>query len=139
MTTTIRRINPPTLATPRGYSHIVEARGGRTVYIAGQVALDREGNLVGGGDLVAQTEQVFANLKAALSEVGADFTHVVKFGVFITKPLTPEDLAGVRGVRERYVGAGNVPPASTLVQVVALVLPELLIEIEAIAVVPDAP
>src|SRR5258708_9922270 len=71
-------INPPTLSAPPGYTHVVEVTGGRTIYIAGQIALDRNGQVVGAGDFHAQAEQVFKNLQAALAAVAADFTHVVK-------------------------------------------------------------
>src|SRR5688572_987740 len=62
----VRFINPKMLAKPPGYTHVVEVTGGRTVYIAGQIALDSAGNVVGRGDFRAQTEQVFENLKTAL-------------------------------------------------------------------------
>ena len=66
----IQRMNPPGMSTPTGYSHVVSARGGRTIYVAGQVALDTKGQLVGEGDLAAQTRQVFANLDVALKAAG---------------------------------------------------------------------
>jgi len=131
----IRRINPPTLSTPHGYSHVVETRRGRTIYIAGQVALDRNGKGVGPGDLRAQSEQVFTNLQAALAAVGADFTHVVKLNFFVTE-LDDARLAILRDVRDRHIDTAH-PPASTLVQVVRLFRPEFVIEVEAVAVVDD--
>jgi Endoribonuclease L-PSP len=76
--TNIRFINPSTLATPPGYTHVVEITQGRTLFIAAQVALDQSGKIVGQHDFRAQTQQVFENLKAALAAVGADFTCVVK-------------------------------------------------------------
>src|SRR5262245_22586498 len=63
---------------PAGYSHVVEARGGRTLYIAGQISLDKDANLVGRGDFRAQVKQVFENLKSRLAEGGATFKDVVK-------------------------------------------------------------
>ncbi len=66
MENTIRRINPPELGSPPGYSQIVEVRAARLIFIAGQTALDREGKVVGRGDFAAQAEQVFNNLRAAL-------------------------------------------------------------------------
>ena len=118
---------------PLGYSHVVEVRGGRTLYIAGQLALDEEGNLVGAGDFRAQVEQVFANLKARLTEGGATFNDVVKLNYYITDAA---DLLPVREVRNRFINTEN-PPASTLVVVKRLVREEYLIEVEAIAVVND--
>jgi enamine deaminase RidA (YjgF/YER057c/UK114 family) len=68
----LKHINPSSLSTPRGYTHVVEASRGRTLYISGQIAVDSEGKLVGGRDIIAQTRQVFENLKAALTAAGAD-------------------------------------------------------------------
>lgn len=68
---TITFVNPPGLAQPPGYSHVVEIRGGRTVYIAGQTALDEKGKLIGKNDFEAQADQVFRNLSMALAAVGS--------------------------------------------------------------------
>jgi enamine deaminase RidA (YjgF/YER057c/UK114 family) len=116
-----------------GYSHVVEVRGGRTLYIAGQIAVDKEGNLVGRGDFRAQVKQVFENLKARLEEGGATFKDVVKLNYYLT------DASGVQALREMrndYINTEN-PPASTLVVVKQLVREEYLIEVEAIAVVSE--
>lgn len=126
----MRHINPPTLSAPRGYTHVVEATGGRTVYVSGQVAVDREGNLVGAGDISAQTRQVFENLKLALAAADAGLDDVVKITVFM-KDVS--QLSAFRDVRNTYF-TGH-PPASSLVQITQLVSPELLVEVEAIAVV----
>jgi reactive intermediate/imine deaminase len=127
----VKRTNPPALSTPTGYTHVVEVTGpAKTVYIAGQIAFDKEGKLVGAGDMAAQAEQVFKNLQAALETAGAKFADVVKMNTYIT------DMAkapAVREVRARYFGQST--PASTLVQVAALARPELMLEIEVIAVV----
>ncbi|HCJ32806.1 MAG TPA: hypothetical protein DHV65_00680 [Ktedonobacter sp.] len=74
--TNIRFINPSTLATPPGFTHVVEITKGRTIFIAGQVAFDPSGKIVGQHDFRAQTQQVFENLKAALAAVGTDFTGI---------------------------------------------------------------
>jgi enamine deaminase RidA (YjgF/YER057c/UK114 family) len=118
---------------PLGYSHVVEVRGGRTLYIAGQLALDADGNLVGAGDFRAQVEQVFVNLQARLAEADATFNDVVKLNYYLTDG---SDLLPIREVRNRYVNTDH-PPASTLVVVKRLVREEYLIEVEAIAVVND--
>ena len=131
--TNIRFINPPRLATPPGYTHVVEITQGRTVFIAGQVALDQSGKIVGPRDFRAQTQQVFENLKAALAAVGTDFTHVVKLNIYV---VDISQLPTLREVRDRYVNTLN-PPASTLVEVRKLAREEFLIEIEAIAHVPE--
>jgi enamine deaminase RidA (YjgF/YER057c/UK114 family) len=118
---------------PLGYSHVVEVRGGRTLYIAGQIALDDEGNLVGKGDLGAQVEQVFKNLEARLREGGATFRNVVKLNYYLTDG---SDLQRLREIRNRYLNVEQ-PPASTLVVVKQLFREEFLVEVEAVAVVGD--
>ena len=126
----IKRTNPPELSKPTGYTHVVEATGGKTVYISGQIALDKDGKVVGQGDMKAQAEQVFRNLQAALAAAGATFKDVVKMNTYTTDM---SQVQAVRDVRARYFG--DVTPASTLVQVVHLARPEFLLEIEVIAVV----
>jgi enamine deaminase RidA (YjgF/YER057c/UK114 family) len=128
-----RFINPPTLSKPRGYTHVVEVQSGRPVYIAGQVALDKDGNLVGKDDFKAQCVQVFENLKAALASVGADFSQVVKLNNYATDA---SQLQVFRDVRDQYVNVAE-PPASTFVQVTKLAREEWLIEVEAIALLPQ--
>jgi len=127
----ITRTNPPTLSKPTGYTHVVETSGGKTVYISGQIALDKDGKVVGEGDMKAQAEQVFKNLQAALASAGATFKDVVKMNTYTTDI---SQVQAVRDVRARYFG--DVTPASTLVQVVHLARPEFMLEIEVIAVVP---
>lgn len=127
-----RFINPPTLPAPPGYTQVVEVSGGRTLYIAGQVALNATGNVVGAGDFRAQAEQVFANLQAALEAAGATFTQVVKLNYYL---LDVTQLPLLREVRDRYVNT-QAPPASTLVEVRRLAREEFLVEVEAIASVP---
>jgi enamine deaminase RidA (YjgF/YER057c/UK114 family) len=129
----IRFINPPTLSTPPGFTHVVEITHGRTVFIAGQVAFDQAGQVVGQHDFRAQTQQVFENIKAALAAAGADFTHVIKLNMYV---VDISQLPTLREVRDRYVNTQN-PPASTLVEVRKLAREEFLIEIEAIAHLPE--
>ena len=126
----IERMNPKDLATPTGYSHVVSARGGKTIYISGQVAFDANGQLVGKGDLAAQTKQVFDNLAVALKAAGASFANVVKTNYYMRDA---GQVAVVRDIRSRYFG--KELPASTLVEVPRLANPDFLIEIEVIAVV----
>jgi reactive intermediate/imine deaminase len=128
----VKRTNPPTLSKPTGYTHIVEVTGPvKTIYIAGQIAFDKDGNIVGAGDMKAQAEQVFKNLEAALAAAGAKFSDVVKMNTYVTDM---DKAPAVREVRARYFG--DTTPASTLVQVVHLARPELMLEIEVIAAVP---
>ena len=126
----MKRSNPPALHKPMGYTHVVEAAPRRTIYISGQVAFDQSGALVGPGDLKAQTEQVFKNLKTALESCGATLENVAKITIFM---LDATQIQTYRDVRDRYF-SGNLP-ASTLVQVGRLARPEWLIEIEAIALI----
>ena len=116
-----------------GFSQVVVASGTRTIYTAGQVAIDQQGNLVGGIDLAAQTEQVMRNVGSALAAAGATFADVVKITTYVVD-YKPEHRAIIGRARAPFF-AGGAPPASTLVGVSALALPEWLVEIEAIAVV----
>src|SRR5262245_60475988 len=119
-------INPPALCPTFGWTHVVTATGGKTVYVSGQVAVDESGEVVGKGDLRAQAEQTFENLKHALAAAGATFRDVVKTNLYVVG-LRPEHVPVLREVRGSYVSAER-PPASTLVGVSALVGPDWLIE-----------
>lgn len=127
-------INPDGMANPVGpYSHVVSVPpGGRMVFCAGAVALDAEGNIVGADDIVAQTRQVMENLRLALDAAGATFADVVKITNYV---LDADEWKRVLPVRAQYIEEPF--PASTFVEVSALMFPGLLIEIEAIAVVHD--
>ena len=127
----VRYLNPPTLSAPTGYSHVAEVSGGRTIYIAGQVAFDNSGKVVGKGDFAAQATQVFENLKLALAAGGATFENVVKVTTYVTDM---SHLPTLREIRVRYYG--DFAPTSTLVEIGRLANPDLMIEIEAVAVVP---
>lgn len=127
-------INPAGMAAPVGpYAHVVTVPpGGRLVYCAGAVALDRDGEVVGKGDIVAQTHQVMENLRLALAAAGATFADVVK----VTNYVTDVNLwKQVLPVRAQYITEPF--PASSFLEVSALMFPELLVEIEAVAVVYD--
>ena len=124
-------INPPQLSKPTGYSHVAVVAAGKQIHLAGQVAFDAAGQIVGKGDLGAQAEQVYRNLQAGLAAAGASFRDVFKLVTYVVD-LTPEKAAQVRAVRTRYLGDGPFP-ASTMVGVTSLVNPDLLVEIEVIA------
>jgi enamine deaminase RidA (YjgF/YER057c/UK114 family) len=128
----IEFLNPPQLGPTFGWTHVVSATGGKTIYISGQVGVNERGEVVGKADLKAQTEQAFKNIAIALAAAGASFQDVVKTGLFVVG-LRPEHVPIIREVRSRYVSAEH-PPASTLVGVSALVGADWLIEIEAVAV-----
>lgn len=128
----IEHIRPEGLANNPAYTQVVAARGQRTIWISGQVAMDAEGNTIGVDDLEAQTEQVMRNLGVALEAAGAGFGDVVKITTYVVG-YRPEHRAAVSRPRAKYLPADN-PPASTLVGVSALANPEWLVEIEAVAV-----
>jgi len=126
-------INPEGVARPGVYTPAVVVSGARMIYVSGQISQDADGNLVGQGDLEAQTQQVYKNLQLTLGAAGASFMDVVKLNVYVVdyKNEYREILQRVRG---RYVSKDH-PPASTLVGVQALARPGLLVEIEAVAAV----
>jgi len=127
------QISHPSLPVPmRGgaYSSGVEAPSGRTIYVSGQVALDAEGNVVGEGDVKAQTEAVLEHVKTVVEEAGGGMDDIVKVTVFITDMGLYDE---IHEVRRRYFEEPF--PASSMVEVSALIDPRLLIEIEAVAVV----
>jgi enamine deaminase RidA (YjgF/YER057c/UK114 family) len=127
-----KNVNPDALLTPRGYSHIVTIEGAQKLaFIAGQVAIDKEGKLVGPGDLTVQIKQVAHNLIAALAGVGAKPSDIVKMNTYIVQ-YKPSDYAAMREARAILFPAGE-PPASTLIGVHLLAVEGLLVEIEAIA------
>lgn len=128
--TGVRYLNPPSLPPATGYTHVVVAPDGRTVYIAGQIALDSAGRLVGAGDFRAQAEQVYANLARALASVGGTLADLVKTTTFITDVT---QVPVLREVRARYLDAVR-PPANTLIPLATLARGDLLIEIEAVAI-----
>ncbi|HTE41656.1 MAG TPA: RidA family protein [Steroidobacteraceae bacterium] len=133
-TKTVRFSNPLTLPKPLGYSQIAEVSGGRTVFIAGQVAQDAGGAIVGKDDFQAQVAQVFTNLRAAVESVGGVFDDIVKLTCFCCDSVPASELPALREIRNRFVN-GQTPPTSSFVFVSRLVREEFLIEIEAVAVI----
>ncbi|HYA34001.1 MAG TPA: RidA family protein [Candidatus Binataceae bacterium] len=128
-------VNPETLLTPRGYTHSVAVEGARKlVFIAGQVAVDKEGNLVGAGDLKVQIKRAAENLIAALAGVGAKPSDIVKMNTYIVN-YKQSDYSAMREARAVLFPQVD-PPASTLIGVQSLAVEGLLVEIEAIAALP---
>ena len=125
-----RFLSPETLPPPFGYSHVVDAPAGRIIYVSGQVPLDADGQLVGEGDFAAQTRQVFENLSRALEAAAASWSDVVKLEYFLRDV---GEITSVRAIRDDYVDTER-PPASTLVEVSGLFRPDVLIEIQAVAI-----
>jgi enamine deaminase RidA (YjgF/YER057c/UK114 family) len=132
----IQPVNPPSLSKPVGYSHGWEAQGGKTLYLAGQVAFDKDGKVVGKGDLVAQFRQVCENLKAVVVSRGGQLSDIVKLNIYV---LAKADYQA----KSREIGAvyreyfGRHYPAMTLMEVKGLYDEDqgCAIEIEGIAVI----
>jgi 2-iminobutanoate/2-iminopropanoate deaminase len=123
-------IQPKSLNDPRPrYSHGIVAEGGRLLFIAGQTAMDKDGNVVGKGDIEAQTQQVYKNLTAVLEEAGGSFNNLVMTTTYIVDRKYRE---GYNKVRMQYYKQNS--PTSTLVIITGLAHPDYLIEINGIAV-----
>jgi enamine deaminase RidA (YjgF/YER057c/UK114 family) len=128
----VRYVNPSALERPPGYSHVVDVRGGRLIFISGQAGVDASGTVVGAHDLEAQADQAFRNISAALESVGCNAGNLVKLTVFMRDMSR---LADYRRARDRFLNKVTPPvaPAITLVEVSRLYSKNLLIEIEAVA------
>jgi enamine deaminase RidA (YjgF/YER057c/UK114 family) len=129
---TLELINPEELPTPESYTQVIAATGSRLVFVAGQVADDAQGNLVGPGDLVSQARQAFANVGRSLAAAGATPEQVTKITIYVVhhRPQYLPDIS-----EARVAVFGDHKPADTIVGVETLAEPGYLIEVEAIAVV----
>jgi enamine deaminase RidA (YjgF/YER057c/UK114 family) len=133
----VEHINPPELLPPTGYTHVVVARGGTTVYCAGQGAYGGSGAIVGGNDLEAQTRQAFQNVLAALRSVGANWGNVVKATYYLAES-GPDALGAFQRAMNEIIGdASSAPPAATLVCVRSLAFEEMLVEVDVTAVIDE--
>jgi enamine deaminase RidA (YjgF/YER057c/UK114 family) len=132
---TVELLNPAGLPVPDVYAQVAVARGTRTVYLAGQVARTAEGDPVGAGDLAAQTEQAFLNVATALAGAGGTFADVAKLTVYVVdwEPAKMAAFGEGAGRAAARLGVDPVKPV-TLVGVQALGEPDLLVEIDAVAV-----
>ncbi len=133
----IELLNPPTLPQPEVYAQVAVATGSRHVFISGQVARDAAGNPVGAGDLAAQTEQAYVNLHAAITAAGGTFGDIAKLTVYVVdwEPAKMAQLAQGAVQAATRLGLDLVRPI-TLIGVAALGEPDMLIEVEAVAVLP---
>lgn len=129
-------LNPPTLPQPPGgsYSHLVRVPAGELLFIAGQIARDVEGRLLGAGDPVAQYRQVWANIGRALAAVGLTHDHLVKTTTYV---VGEANVPLIRAIRQEL--SPTLPPTSTMVVVAALGIAGSLVEVESIAVFPPPP
>jgi enamine deaminase RidA (YjgF/YER057c/UK114 family) len=128
----LERINPEGLAPPGNYSHVVVADAGTLVFVAGQVALDTDGNLVGSGDVVAQARQAFRNVAIGLAAAGASPDDVAKLMIYVVG-YSAESMEGIRSARREVFG--DTLPASTFLGVQSLARREFLIEVDAVAAI----
>jgi enamine deaminase RidA (YjgF/YER057c/UK114 family) len=131
----VHHLNPDGLAKNPAFTNVIVVAGAvKTVYIGGQNAVDASGAIVGKGDIRAQTEQVMQNIQIALAAGGANLEHVIKWNVYLLQgqPIQP----GFE-VFQRFWGDRPNPPAVTGVIVAGLAHPDFLVEIEAVAVVPQ--
>ncbi|MDH7640033.1 RidA family protein [Sphingomonas oryzagri] len=133
----VTRINPAGLydALGYGFSHATRQEAGATLHLAGQVAWDKDCNVVGAGDLAAQTRQALANLKAVLAEAGCGPADIVRLRTYVVDH-SPDKLGPVLGAVGEFYGDA-VPAPNTFIGVAALALPDFLVEIEATAAIPN--
>src|SRR5215203_3268341 len=132
-TGSVRYVDPEALHKNPAFTNVVVEGPTRTVHVGGQNAVDGSGNIVGKGDLAAQTEQVLANLRAALAAGGAEPEHVVKWNLLVVEGESLE--AGFSAFRGAWGDPPN-PPAITMAFVAGLANPDYLVEMDAVAVVP---
>jgi len=128
--------NPPSSPAPKSYHHAVAVEGGRSIYLSGQVAFDAKRQIVGAGDVVAQTRQAMRNLKAAVEAAGGKLSDMVQITTHVVD-YDPGQLDAITGTIAEFFAPGSLP-ANTLVGVASLSTDGLLIEIGGIAVT-DAP
>ncbi|MCL4416341.1 MAG: RidA family protein [Actinobacteria bacterium] len=128
-------INPESMAKPRRYSHAVSISGNcKTIYIGGQNATDGKGNLIGKNNLKEQTEQVLTNIEKILEKVGVKLENIVKFNIYILHGQNPQE--GFQVFQKKWVANENFPTVTVLF-IAGLGSPDWLVEIDAIAVVPE--
>ncbi len=132
MTLTVTHLNPAGLHRNPAFTHAVVVEGpARTVYIGGQNAVAADGQIVGGGDLAAQAEQVFKNLETLLAAASATMQDVIKWTIYVVQG---QDIRPAFGVFQRTWGTRPNPPAISVLTVAGLANPAFLVEVEAIAV-----
>lgn len=129
----VRFVNPSSIHTPKGYSHAVQIDLGSAIMllISGQVPFDKQGNLVGKGDFAKQVEQTFLNIKSIVEDAGGTMSDLVKLNLYF---VDISQIQAFREVRDKFVNTTN-PPTSVAVQVSRLFRDDVLIEIEATAIV----
>ena len=131
----VQHLNPEGLPKNPAWTNVVTISGSvKTIYVGGQNAVDPSGEIVGKGDIAAQTEQVFRNLETALRAAGARLEHVIKWNLYV---LAGQPLQPGFDVFRRVWGQRANPPVITAAMVVSLAHPDFLLELDAVAVVPE--
>jgi enamine deaminase RidA (YjgF/YER057c/UK114 family) len=135
MSNQIQHLNPDGLSKNPVFSHIVTTHGnGKTIYIGGQDAVNSRGEIVGKGDIATQTEQVMKNLQTALSACGGTFENLVKLSVYVVQG---QDMRSGFQASQKYLGNLSNPPAISVLIVSGLANPDFLVEMEAVAFIPE--
>ena len=135
MNSKIEYLNPEGLLKSPAFSQVVTTQGtGKTIYVGGQDAVNAQGELVGKGDLSAQTKQVMLNLQTALSACGATLNNLVKLTIYV---LPEQDLHGGFQAAQEFLGKLAHPPVISVLIVAGLAHPDFLVEIEATAFLPE--
>jgi len=131
----VQYLNPETLNKNTAFTNLVVVSGSmKTIYVGGQDSVDESGTIVGKGDFQAQSAQVLKNIQAALAAAGADLHHLIKWNMFVVQG---QDLRAGLAVFQKVWGNRPNPPAITFAFVAGLANPDFLIEMDAIAVVPE--
>ncbi len=131
----INYINPENMVSPRGYSHAISVTGShQTIYIGGQNAVDKKGNIIGKDNLKKQTEQVLNNIENILKESDGNLENVIKFNIYLVQGQNPQD--GFEVFQEKWENNPNYP-AITVLFVAGLGNTDWLVEIDAIAIIPE--
>lgn len=131
----INYINPENLFKPKGYSYAIAVSGNRkTLYIGGQNAIDEKGNIVGKGDIKEQTRQILENIEKILGEAGAKLENIIKLNIYILQGQNPQEGFGV--FQQKWGSKPNLPIVTVLF-VAGLGNPDWLLEIDAVAEVPE--
>ena len=133
-TSIVKFINPSSSSAPKSYSQaaIIDLGNCKMIIISGQTALDAQGNLIGKGDMAKQTEQVFLNIKKIVTDLGGTMDNIVKTGIFL---VDASQIQAFRDTRNKFINLKN-PPTSTLIHVSKLFSDDILLEIEATAIIP---
>lgn len=126
--------NPASVAKPKGYSHatVIDLGNCKMIVMSGEVPFDKQGNLIGAGDMKKQAEQVFRNIKNILTDLGGTMDDVIKIGFYVTDV---SQIQAIRVARDQFINLKN-PPTSILVEVNKLFRSDVMIEIEATAIIP---